>query len=142
MQDAIDAFHQIGMPTWLILGVFVVYAISKELHLLSWIGPPGRMSEREALSADEIAFRKAILARLDSSEVDRLQLHIQLRACEDRHSDMEAKLDACERKHDTALNRISVLERLIQSAGIAQMPATIEELLAGIPETDKRKSQR
>lgn len=101
LKDIVDAFHQIGVPTWVILVVFVCYAVAKEFRVLE---RPDAKSERELLSADQMTFRQALMD--------------QVRALRDECGGLRSELAACETRHDVLAKQLSTILDNVKATGI------------------------
>ena len=98
IKDVIDAGHTVGLPTWVLAGLFLMYVVGKEFRVLSRFGP--RKSERELLSADQETFRSALMKRITSLQDAYDQMAKHHEACERKSADCEARCDALnERLH-------------------------------------------
>lgn len=115
MKDFIEAFHDVGIPYWMLFGVIVAYAVAKELHVLRVFDRPATKSDRELLSMDEKEFRQAMLE-------DRRQLRQDLAECDARHVQMEqrheAEMTACEARYSALEKRFTDFLNAAQVAGL------------------------
>lgn len=90
MEEVLKLFAEVGVPTWVLAALFVVYAIVKEMHLFEG---RGHKSERELLSADELTFRQGLMDRIKAQGLEIEVLHKELATCHFQHAKLSMQLD-------------------------------------------------